>query len=150
MYFTDPVNKASVDAITKSLFVVCLDQSIPVVNPSEDFNMAGIQVLHGGGSKQNSGNRWFDKTLQLIVNRNGINGINNEHSPCEGELFVRIFSFCVKKIRSQSSEISIIRKILPYRPTNRIYGGIHSQACVSILIFHEDRLSRASHCFDLI
>lgn len=82
---TDAVNKASVDAITKSLFVVCLDQPIPEADPNEDFNLAGSQLIHGGGSKQNSGNRWFNKTLQLIVNRNGMNGINYEHSPAEGE-----------------------------------------------------------------
>lgn len=78
------MNNASVDAITKSLFVVCLDQAIPVADPNDDFNMAGLQLIHGGGSKQNTGNRWFNKTLQLIVNRNGINGINYEHSPAEG------------------------------------------------------------------
>lgn len=79
------MNKASVDVITKALFVVCLDQAIPVFDQNEDFNMAGHQLIHGGGSQQNSGNRWFNKTLQLIVNRNGINGINYEHSPAEGQ-----------------------------------------------------------------
>lgn len=79
------MNEASVDVITKSLFLVCLDQPISVTDPNDDFNVAGSQLIHGGGSKQNSGNRWFNKTLQLIVNRNGINGINYEHSPAEGE-----------------------------------------------------------------
>lgn len=79
------MNKASVEAIHKSLFAVCLDQPIPVADPNEDFNLTGHQLIHGGGSKQNSGNRWFDKTLQLVVNRNGMNGITYEHSPAEGQ-----------------------------------------------------------------
>lgn len=72
------------DTIEKSLFAVCLDQPIEDVDPNEDLNVAGSQLIHGGGSKQNSGNRWFNKTLQLVVNRNGMNGINYEHSPAEG------------------------------------------------------------------
>lgn len=81
----DPVNRTSVEAIEESLFVVCLDQEIPVSDPNEDFNLASHQLIHGGGSQQNSGNRWFNKTLQIIVNRNGMNGINYEHSPAEGQ-----------------------------------------------------------------
>lgn len=73
------------DAIEESLFIVCLDQEIPVSDPNEDFNLASHQLIHGGGSQQNSGNRWFNKTLQIIVNRNGMNGINYEHSPAEGQ-----------------------------------------------------------------
>lgn len=72
------------ETIQKALFLVCLDLPVPVSDPNEDFNTAGTQLIHGGGSKYNGGNRWFDKTLQLIVNRNGINGINYEHSPAEG------------------------------------------------------------------
>lgn len=73
------------DTIEKSLFVVCLDQPLTVADPNEDFNVAGSQLIHGGGSHQNSGNRWFNKTLELVVNRNGMNGINYEHSPAEGK-----------------------------------------------------------------
>lgn len=82
--WTDPINRASVDAIEKSLFAVCLDQPVADVDPNDDLNVAGSQLIHGGGSKLNSGNRWFNKTLELVVNRNGMNGINYEHSPAEG------------------------------------------------------------------
>ncbi|XP_055298484.1 carnitine O-acetyltransferase-like isoform X3 [Sitodiplosis mosellana] len=104
----DAVNKASVDAITKSLFVVCLDQPIPVSDPNEDFNLSGSQLIHGGGSKQNSGNRWFNKTLQLIVNRNGMNGINYEHSPAEGQPIAVLTDFILKQLKMEASENEII------------------------------------------
>ena len=31
----------------------------------------------------NAGNRWFDKTIQVFVCRNGDNGMTYEHSPAE-------------------------------------------------------------------
>ncbi|KAF5922121.1 hypothetical protein HPG69_017899 [Diceros bicornis minor] len=60
----DKVNRDSVRSIQKSIFTVCLDAPVPRV--SEDVYRSHVagQMLHGGGSKLNSGNRWFDKTLQ--------------------------------------------------------------------------------------
>lgn len=49
------------------------------------MNIASHQLIHGGGSKQNSGNRWFNKTIQFIINENGLSGLNYEHSPAEGQ-----------------------------------------------------------------
>uniref|UniRef100_A0A8C9GFW7 Choline/carnitine acyltransferase domain-containing protein n=1 Tax=Piliocolobus tephrosceles TaxID=591936 RepID=A0A8C9GFW7_9PRIM len=48
----------------RSIFTVCLDAPMPRV--SEDVYRSHVagQMLHGGGSRLNSGNRWFDKTLQ--------------------------------------------------------------------------------------
>lgn len=94
----DPVNKASADEIASSLFVVCLDSPLPRFDPNEDFDVASHQLIHGGGSKQNAGNRWFDKTLQFIVNRNGINGITYEHSPAEGQPIAVLTDFILKHV----------------------------------------------------
>lgn len=94
----DPVNKASIDEISGSLFVVCLDSPLPRQDPNEDMDVASHQLIHGGGSAQNSGNRWYDKTLQFIVNRNGINGITYEHSPAEGQPIAVLTDFILKHV----------------------------------------------------
>lgn len=54
----------SVKAIKEALFVLSLDEN----NTNSKFgvfeeNMR--QALHGGGSFQNTHNRWFDKALQV-------------------------------------------------------------------------------------
>jgi len=68
--------------IEKSLMVLCFDEPLP-----ESFNLAcptserpapsgfrveqrdetsmAHQLLHGGGSLYNGGNRWYDKTVQV-------------------------------------------------------------------------------------
>lgn len=61
---TDKVNRESVNSIQKSIFTVCLDKQVPRVSDDVYRNHVAGQMLHGGGSKFNSGNRWFDKTLQ--------------------------------------------------------------------------------------
>lgn len=80
----DPQNAKSIDSISKALFIVCLDEAVPF-NKSEEMNVASHQLIHGGGSTQNSGNRWFNKTIQFIINENGMSGLNYEHSPAEGQ-----------------------------------------------------------------
>ncbi|KAK7813612.1 hypothetical protein U0070_000662 [Myodes glareolus] len=60
----DKVNRESVNSIQKSIFTVCLDKPVPRVSDDVYRNHVAGQMLHGGGSKLNSGNRWFDKTLQ--------------------------------------------------------------------------------------
>lgn len=62
---TDKVNRESVNSIQKSIFTVCLDKPVPRVSDDVYRNHVAGQMLHGGGSKLNSGNRWFDKTLQV-------------------------------------------------------------------------------------
>lgn len=61
----DKTNKESVRAIQKSIFTVCLDAALPRASDDMYRTRAGVQMLHGGGSRWNSGNRWFDKTLQV-------------------------------------------------------------------------------------
>lgn len=80
----DKVNRESVRSIQKSIFTVCLDKPVPRV--SEDVYRSHVagQMLHGGGSARNSGNRWFDKTLQFIVAEDGSCGLVYEHAAAEG------------------------------------------------------------------
>ncbi|KAK6171011.1 hypothetical protein SNE40_019276 [Patella caerulea] len=91
----DPVNQASIKDIETSCMLLCLDkQTIPSDNSFDDDigDVACLEhVLHGQGSKRNSGNRWFDVTFQLIVAENGTNGFNYQHSICEG---MAVVDFC--------------------------------------------------------
>ncbi|TRY98185.1 hypothetical protein DNTS_035009 [Danionella cerebrum] len=54
----DKTNKESVRAIQKSIFTVCLDAPKPRVSDEMYHNKVAAQMLHGGGSRWNSGNRW--------------------------------------------------------------------------------------------
>ena len=67
-------NQAAVDAIETALFCVCLEDIAP-----ENPKQAADQLLHG-----NSANRWFDKSISLIVFANGQAGINIEHCGLDG------------------------------------------------------------------
>lgn len=48
------------------------------------------QMMHGGGGRNNSGNRWFDKTMQFIVSEDGVCGLNYEHSAAEGIVVIEL------------------------------------------------------------
>ncbi|KAI5466542.1 acyltransferase ChoActase/COT/CPT [Mariannaea sp. PMI_226] len=69
-----PGNKAALEAIESSSFVVCLDDAAPVT-----LEERAHQYWHGDGA-----NRWYDKPLQFIVNDNGTSGFMGEHSMMDG------------------------------------------------------------------
>ena len=64
------------DLIERCIFILCLDDSIPLSfnhqksidetsrDIRDDVSLA-TQMLHGFGSNVNSCNRWFDKTMQV-------------------------------------------------------------------------------------
>ncbi|TPX08467.1 uncharacterized protein E0L32_010084 [Thyridium curvatum] len=67
-------NKAALETIESSAFLVCLDDAAPVT-----LEERAHQYWHGDGA-----NRWFDKPLQFIVNDNGTSGFMGEHSMMDG------------------------------------------------------------------
>ncbi|XP_072228709.1 carnitine O-acetyltransferase [Leuresthes tenuis] len=95
----DKTNKESVTAIQKSIFTLCLDGSVPQVTNEMYRSRAAVQMLHGGGSQWNSGNRWFDKTLQFIIGEDGTCGANYEHAPAEGPPIVALIDHVVEYTR---------------------------------------------------
>nr|XP_015222289.1 PREDICTED: carnitine O-acetyltransferase isoform X1 [Lepisosteus oculatus] len=92
----DKTNKESVRAIQKSIFTVCLDAPKPRVSDELYRSRVGAQMLHGGGSRWNSGNRWFDKTLQFIIGEDGSCGLIYEHAPAEGPPIVSLVDHVVE------------------------------------------------------
>ncbi|XP_067269324.1 carnitine O-acetyltransferase-like isoform X2 [Pseudorasbora parva] len=95
----DKTNKESVRAIQKSIFTVCLDAPKPRVSDEMYHNKVAAQMLHGGGSRWNSGNRWFDKTLQFIVGEDGSCGLTYEHAAAEGPPIVFLVDHVVDYMR---------------------------------------------------
>lgn len=86
-----------------------------------DKDQQARQALHGGGSKCNSVNRWFDKTIQVcfshylksskfVIGSNGYCGMTYEHTPAEGPPVAAlmdyicdrlwVFLFCIARIES--------------------------------------------------
>lgn len=93
----NPANNATLDAIQSSLFTLSLDYEIKN-SSGDDIIDACHLLIHGGGSTANSGNRWYDKTLQLVVGPNGVNGLTYEHSPAEGQPIAVLTDFIINHI----------------------------------------------------
>uniref|UniRef100_A0A8C5RAE7 Carnitine O-acetyltransferase n=1 Tax=Leptobrachium leishanense TaxID=445787 RepID=A0A8C5RAE7_9ANUR len=125
----DKVNKESVRTIQKSIFTVCLDAPMPKVSDELYKSRVAAQMLHGGGSRWNSGNRWFDKTLQFIVAEDGSCGLVYEHAPAEGPPIVALVDHVVeftKKpelVRSPMVPLPMPKK-LRFNVTPEIKGDI--------------------------
>ncbi|XP_072015159.1 carnitine O-acetyltransferase-like isoform X2 [Amphiura filiformis] len=79
----DPTNAKSFDNIKRAIFLLCLDSSSSQTEQNFSAHVAR-QALYGGGSGSNSGNRWYDKTIQFFVSPNGGTGLTYEHSGAEG------------------------------------------------------------------
>ncbi|KAA0717136.1 Carnitine O-acetyltransferase [Triplophysa tibetana] len=92
----DKTNKESVRAIQKSILTICLDAPMPRASDNMYPTRAAVQMLHGGGSRLNSGNRWFDKTLQFIIGEDGMCGMIYEHAPAEGPPIVALLDHVVE------------------------------------------------------
>ncbi|XP_028398287.1 carnitine O-palmitoyltransferase 2, mitochondrial-like [Dendronephthya gigantea] len=75
-------NTEPLKMIDSALFVLCLDQDEPET-PGEVTKV----FLHGDGK-----NRWFDKSIQLIVCRNGLSGVHFEHAWGDGVAVLRYFN----------------------------------------------------------
>uniref|UniRef100_A0A0X3P6D9 Choline O-acetyltransferase n=1 Tax=Schistocephalus solidus TaxID=70667 RepID=A0A0X3P6D9_SCHSO len=118
---SDPVNKKSLEAIESSMFLLCLDTSpVPVIESVDETDEAAMlaadndaeedilcayhrddkllaqQMLHGMGSKLNGANRWYDKTMQFIISRDGNCGLNYEHSVAEGIAVIRLIEYILQ------------------------------------------------------
>ncbi|KAK7593027.1 hypothetical protein V9T40_007779 [Parthenolecanium corni] len=97
-------NKIVLREIETSLFVLSLD-SICDVSSANAQTKAALQTIHGGGSKCNSGNRWFDKTIQFIVSRSGEVGLTYEHSPAEGQPIAIMMDYIVDYVNNHYESV---------------------------------------------
>ena len=97
----DEVNRFSLSEIQKSLFVLSIDRELPQIQ--DDITTAEHTLVTGAGSKYNSGNRWYDKTVQFVIGTTGINGLTYEHSPAEGGPISILSDFIIKNAYDQEA-----------------------------------------------
>ncbi|XP_057315865.1 carnitine O-palmitoyltransferase 1, liver isoform-like [Hydractinia symbiolongicarpus] len=69
-HFTSGINKNSLQAIEEALFLVVLDE-----NECTDMSTRGKHLMHGDGASL-----WFDKTMNVVVFKDGRMGMNCEHA----------------------------------------------------------------------
>ncbi|XP_055678973.1 choline O-acetyltransferase [Lutzomyia longipalpis] len=109
----DEQNVRNIELIEQSLILLCLDESLPMsfnaratngdssvghfVSGRDETNMEH-EMIHGGGSEYNSGNRWFDKTMQIIVCNDGTWGLCYEHSMAEGIAVIQLVEGILRDI----------------------------------------------------
>uniref|UniRef100_A0A8C2B2D1 carnitine O-palmitoyltransferase n=1 Tax=Cyprinus carpio TaxID=7962 RepID=A0A8C2B2D1_CYPCA len=93
-YLRHGKNKKSLDSVEKASFFVTLDdteQRYDPANPVESLDRYAKSLLHG-----KCYDRWFDKSINLIVFKNGTIGLNAEHSwadaPVVGHLWEQVLS----------------------------------------------------------
>ncbi|ENN80944.1 hypothetical protein YQE_02649, partial [Dendroctonus ponderosae] len=91
-HFAKGVNKASLDAIEKSAFVVVLDDfpyEFDMNDPSK-LDRYGKVLLHGRGY-----DRWFDKSFTLCIGTNGRLGFNAEHSWADAAVVSHLWEWVI-------------------------------------------------------
>lgn len=86
MLHISPKNQDTLRTIQQSLFVLCLDDRThinPGERPQEELELDAHLHAVRSGVDGTARNRWFDKTLNLIVDPSGRAGAMGEHAPCD-------------------------------------------------------------------
>ncbi|GBC09236.1 hypothetical protein RclHR1_08700004 [Rhizophagus clarus] len=86
-------NRSNFEAIDTALFSVSLDD----YSTDSNIDISHHNLFHAFNGR----NRWFDKSLQLIVQSNGRAGVNGEHSPADAVIPGNIFDYIVSKEPAQ-------------------------------------------------
>lgn len=98
MYKSLESSPEAIRSYENALFVIGLDES---TRPEGAFTVRDEtmrQALYGGGTEQNTVNRWFDKTLQFFVNPDGNGGLTYEHTPAEGPPLARLLDYVIDQL----------------------------------------------------
>lgn len=74
----DPHNRATLNIIDRALLIVCLD-----AKSHRDFEALARAGLYGS-----KGDRWYDKSFALVIDRDGRFTLHGEHSPVDAGAWV--------------------------------------------------------------
>eukprot|EP00043_Microstomoeca_roanoka_P013995 m.137782 g.137782 ORF g.137782 m.137782 type:complete len:785 (-) comp15901_c0_seq1:477-2831(-) len=91
-FMSSGVTRASLEAVERSAFFVVLDDFEPE-QPNDcisEPNQQAMSLLHGNGH-----NRWFDKSISLIVFKNGRCGTNCEHTWADAPVAAHCFEYAL-------------------------------------------------------
>ncbi|XP_047531923.1 choline O-acetyltransferase isoform X3 [Vanessa atalanta] len=86
----DENNRTNLELISRALCIMCIDEAGGDRPELDADTNALLRAMHGGGTRYHSANRWFDKTVQLIISSDGTIGMCYEHSPAEGVAVIRL------------------------------------------------------------
>ncbi|XP_038045797.1 carnitine O-acetyltransferase-like [Patiria miniata] len=119
----DKVNRASFEEIKRSIFMVCLDKSVyseldGQMQVESFANYCAKMALYGGGSRANSCNRWFDKTIQFMIGADGEIALQYEHCTVEGPYIMAMIDHSLHYAHNtpvESSRSSAISTSVPKR-----------------------------------
>jgi len=111
----DLTNARSMQLIETSCMIVCIDEPLPaerfnrrenapgqsVATPvgHRDYTNRAVQMINGGGTKFNSANRWYDKSVQLIFSPDDVSGTCYEHSTAEGIALVTVIEKALEAMK---------------------------------------------------
>lgn len=89
-YFSHGMNKQSLDVIERSAFVVVLDDTDQFYSESDPSKLNAFckATLCGNGY-----NRWFDKSMTVVIYANGRFGANMEHTPADAPIFGHLLEY---------------------------------------------------------
>ncbi|KAL7690727.1 putative acyltransferase ChoActase/COT/CPT, choline/carnitine acyltransferase [Plasmopara halstedii] len=80
-FFSGGVNKRSLEMIESAIFVVVLQDDV-----AKDWTSMGKNLIHGNG-----GNRWFDKSFNLVIYKNSVAGFNAEHAWADAPVMAHVW-----------------------------------------------------------
>jgi carnitine O-acetyltransferase len=135
---TNPTNAATLDVIDRAIFIVCLDNNAP-----EILDEIARQSLHG-----EFGGRWFDKTLQILVDNRGRVSFLMEHAPVDGMHLISLMDYAISPNDAPRDEAGHLSEITPltWSLSSNDRSAIE-QADKGFLALIEN-LDLKMHCFD--
>ncbi|XP_069936378.1 carnitine O-palmitoyltransferase 1, liver isoform isoform X1 [Cherax quadricarinatus] len=91
-FFSKGINRLSLAAIEKAAFVVVLEEEEYdyCENKASQLDRFGRAMLHGKGY-----DRWYDKSFNVIIMKNGRIGFNAEHSWADAAVMSHLWEFII-------------------------------------------------------
>ncbi|XP_071836371.1 carnitine O-acetyltransferase-like isoform X3 [Apostichopus japonicus] len=99
----DEMNAQSFHDIQSSIAVCCLDETETFSDEETKNQYDSRWGLCGGGSKLNSGNRWFDKGFLFAVGTHGETALYGDHTLADGVLAHAVLSQVTKFLNNNEN-----------------------------------------------